>query len=299
MRRWMILCRKNGQLGNRLMVYAHVLAAARERGWILLNPTFAEYSDDFAGPRRHLAGSTSVHAAEGLPVAPWKRSAAYAATRCLYQTCKPLRPLSAGRITYVRARNSAHVDLAEALTAAETGGTRLLLLQGYHLRHAEWARTHAAWLRAFFRPLARHRAAAEPVVAGLRARAEVVVAIHIRHGDYAQHLAGRFFYSVAQYRVLMRRMVELLAPRRVGFLVCSNAVHGTDDFADFIHVRGPGGVYSDLHALSQCDFILGPPSSYSSWAAFSGGTRLLRIEDPQLPFGLQDFTVQDAPETRY
>lgn len=294
----MILCRKNGQLGNRLMVYAHVLAAARERGWTLFNPTFAEYSDDFEGPRGHLAGSTSVHA-EGPPVAPWKRVAACAATRCLYQVCKPLRPLSAGRIAYVRARNSAHVDLAEAVPAAEARGTRLLLLQGYHLRNAGWARTHAAWLREFFRPLARHRAAAEPLVAGLRAQADVVVGMHIRHGDYVRHLDGRFFYPVEQYLSLMRRMVELLAPRRVSFLVCSNAAHGAADFAAFIHARGPGGVHSDLHALSLCDYVLGPPSSYSSWAAFSGGTRLLRVEDPQRPFGLHDFTVQDAPETRY
>ncbi len=298
MQRLMIICRKNGQLGNRLMVYAHVMAAARERGWTLLNPTFAEYSEGFEGPRGLLAGCATVTPA-ALPVASWRRAVAYGATRCLYQACKPLRPLSGGRIAYARARNAHHLDLGEVLPAAEATGVRLLLLQGYHLRHGAWARAQAPWLRSFFRPIAAHRAAAEAAVGALRAQCAVVVGMHIRHGDYANHLGGRFFFHVPQYLALMRRMVELLAPQQVGFLVCSNAVHAAEDFAGFTVVRGPGGLYSDLHALSLCDHLLGPPSSYSSWAAFSGGTSLLRVEDPARRFTLADFAIQDAPDTCY
>jgi hypothetical protein len=48
-RRSLVLCQENAQLGNRLMVYAHLLAAAGERGWNLLNPTFEPYADLFVG----------------------------------------------------------------------------------------------------------------------------------------------------------------------------------------------------------------------------------------------------------
>lgn len=298
MRRLMILCRKNGQLGNRLMVYAHVMAAARERGWTLYNPTFAEYSDDFEGPRGHLASCSQV-LPEGRPIAAWKRTLACFLLRVGYQLGKPLRFLLGGRLAYLRARNAAHIDLGEALPAIEARATQVLLLQGYHFRNAEWARAHAPWLRTFFRPLAQYRDQAEPLVAGLRAQVDVVVGMHIRHGDYARHLQGRFFYSVEQYLGLMRRMVRVLAPQRVGFVVCSNALHGAADFAEFRMVRGPGGVISDLHALSLCDYVLGPPSSYSSWAAFAGNTRLLRVEKPTVEFSLADFTRQEAPETEY
>lgn len=294
----MILCRKNGQLGNRLMVYAHIMAAARERGWTLFNPTFAEYSDDFEGPRGHLASCSEV-LPESQSIAPWKRTAACILLRVMYQLGKPCRFLSGGRLGYLRARNAAHVDLGKALPEIEARSTQVLLLQGYHFRNADWARAQAPWLRTFFRPLARHRDIAEPVIAGLRAQVDVVVGVHIRHGDYALHLNGRFFYSVEQYLSLMRHMVQLLAPQRVGFLVCSNAQHGAADFAEFTMARGPGGVISDLHALSLCDYVLGPPSSYSSWAAFAGNTRLLRVEDPSAAFSLDDFTVQEAPQTAH
>ena len=41
----MIIGKKYGQLGNRLFLYAHLIAAAEEYGVKLMNPAFAEYAD--------------------------------------------------------------------------------------------------------------------------------------------------------------------------------------------------------------------------------------------------------------
>ena len=40
--RYLIIANKTGQLGNRLVIYAHMLAAGFERGWTVLNPSFRE-----------------------------------------------------------------------------------------------------------------------------------------------------------------------------------------------------------------------------------------------------------------
>jgi hypothetical protein len=62
---------------------------------------------------------------------------------------------------------------------------------------------------------------------------------------------------------------------------------------------GPGHLVADLAALSGCDWLLGPPSSFSAWAAFAGNRPLLVVEDPAADFGLHDFTVSPSVDPRY
>ncbi len=123
--------------------------------------------------------------------------------------------------------------------------------------------------------------------------------MHIRHGDYRQHLGGRFFYELPVYAGLMRQLAAALAPRRAVFLVCANAKWGPQDFAGLAIAPGPGHMVADLHALSRCDRVMGPPSSFSAWAAFHGRVPYLMIEDAERPIAPQDFRVQESPDPKY
>ena len=49
-----VLTRNFGQLGNRLCLSAHLIAAAREYGVTLLNPSFAEYAQYFSATAEDL-----------------------------------------------------------------------------------------------------------------------------------------------------------------------------------------------------------------------------------------------------
>lgn len=276
--RRIVFCRENAQLGNRLIVYAHLLAAARERGWDLVNPTFEPYADLFVGTR------SRPHGRAMLPV------------RLAWQAGKILAPLSGGILARARARGAVEVDLESSVPAAESRGARWLLIQGYRIRCPSWVAKQAAALRTFFTPIDAHRIPAEARVAELRARGDVVVGVHVRHGDYAEHLGGRYFYPIAEYAGFMRRVRDLLAPRNVAFLVCSQAAQPPEALHDLTWTPGPGAAAADLHALSCCDLILGPPSSFSAWAAFFGGKPLLRIEHRTQEFTLADFLPQPHPE---
>ena len=48
------------------------------------------------------------------------------------------------------------------------------------------------------------------LIGGLRNGADIVGDIHIRHGDYASFMDGRYFYSLEQYAIVMRRIVDQL-----------------------------------------------------------------------------------------
>jgi hypothetical protein len=295
----MLLSKKTGQLGNRLTVFAHCIAAARARGYRLRNPAFCEYAPHFVGPRAFVGAADGMPADGAREPAMWRRNVAYALARVAYKGAKVAKVVSFGRLAVARARNEVPLDLKEVVDTAEARGCRWLVLQGYHFRHHGWFDEHAPFVRAFLAPAQPWRSEGEAAVAALRHESQVVVGVHIRHGDYRQHLGGRFFWEVSTYVGFMRRVRELLAPRRVGFLVCSNAVHARDDFAGFAWAPGPGHLVSDLQALASCDLVLGPPSSFSSWAAWYGGARLLRVEDPQAAFALDDFRVLATPDPLY
>lgn len=298
MQRYLFVTKKTGQLGNRLTMSAHCLAAARERGWTLLNPSFARYAEHFVGPRAD-ALVCGAPRPDAEPPLAFSRDLAYAGGRVVWQASKLLKYIPGMPVAAAKARNEEHLDLRPVVLAAEERGARLLALQGYHFRHHPWARRHAEAIRAYFAPLPAIRAEAERAVAALRTRAEAVVAVHIRHGDYAKHLDGRFFYPVPIYLRLMRECQALLAPQRVAFLIFSNAKHEPGDFAEFDATPGPGGLVSDLHALSLCDRIIGPPSSYSSWAAFSGRVPIARVQDPDRALMPTDFELLRSPDPLY
>lgn len=296
--RYLFITKRTGRLGNRLTVSAHCLAAARERGWILLNPSLEHYAEHFVGPRADaIVCKAPRPAAE--PVSALTRRLAYLGGRIVWQASKLLKVIPGMPVAAARALHREHRDLGPVVTAAEQRGARLLALQGYHFRHHPWARRHADAIRAYFAPLPAIRADAERAVAAVRARADAVVAVHIRHGDYAMHLDGRFFYPVPTYLRLMRECQALLAPQRVAFLIFSNATHEPNAFAEFDATPGPGGLVSDLHALSLCDRIIGPPSSYSSWAAFYGRVPIARVQHPDRALLPTDFDLLESPDPLY
>jgi hypothetical protein len=77
----------------------------------------------------------------------------------------------------------------------------------------------------------------------------------------------------------------------VAFLLCSNEALDLRDFADLPVRLATGHFVEDLYALAACDYVLGPPSSYSMWASFYGQVPLLHIERPEQEIQLTDFQV--------
>jgi hypothetical protein len=132
------------------------------------------------------------------------------------------------------------------------------------------------------------RAAAAVVAA--RANGNIVVGVHRRRGDYAGWHGGRYLYTDAEYAATMRGVAELLGPG-VGFMICSNEDWEADSFGDLQVAPGPGHPVQDLEALAQCDFIIGPPSTFSAWASFMGEVPRYQIADPHSQPTRADFVV--------
>ena len=134
---------------------------------------------------------------------------------------------------------------------------------------------------------------AEAMMASLRHEADLIVGVHIRHGDYKDFLGGQFYYTLEEYHQFMLQIKNLYGDKRVAFFISSNARFSTDVFSDCLCFRfenEPSGDILDLYTLSLCDRILGPWSTYSRWASFIGEVPLCCIKNKKQILQGSDFS---------
>lgn len=127
------------------------------------------------------------------------------------------------------------------------------------------------------------------------------VGVHVRRGDYENFFDGRFYYDIPYYYYLMDKLYKLLKVNyeKIKFVICSNCDFNMvsldllsdvsftkNDLIRFEHANG----ITDLYALSRCDYIMGPPSTFSQWASFYGGGKLRFIKSKDVvELDLSDF----------
>lgn len=120
---------------------------------------------------------------------------------------------------------------------------------------------------------------------------DIVIGLHVRYGDYRTHENGKYFYSLEQYRTKVEEAVaELGQDHSVALFVASNE---NIDLRTFDGLNAfsleEGSATSDLFMLSQCDYIIGPPSTYSGWASFYGQKPIYFIENIEDSVSKHDF----------
>jgi hypothetical protein len=149
-------------------------------------------------------------------------------------------------------------------------------------------------LKRIFRPREEIMQKAETMMDGIRQQADMVVGVHVRHGDYKTFRNGRYYYTIEEFRQFMLRIKQLYADRRVAFFISSNGNFSLDEFEGclcFRHGKEPSGDILDLYTLSLCDRMLGPWSTYSRWASFIGDVPLCFIERRDQTFTEHSFSV--------
>lgn len=280
-----VITRRSGQLANRLVRAAHVLAAALERGHGFADLSFGEYAGDFEGTRRDWL--SRFPARRGL-LRPGKVSAHVA--RRLGKAGMWL----AGRTGWPAALELTNVEMTCDLDSPELRALAarrgLVLFAGWQFRTRSLG-AHVEAIRRHFAPAPAHARAVAALHAQLRTRADLVVGVHVRRGDYAGWNGGRYFWEPAAYAALARRVATLFSGRRVLFLVASNEPVHPATWAGLPFAPAPGHPVQDLYALAGCDYLFGPPSTFTQWASFYGSAPLWVVERPDEPPALERFCI--------
>lgn len=149
-------------------------------------------------------------------------------------------------------------------------------------------------LQIIFRPRKEIIDKAAAFISHIRQHANIVVGVHIRHGDYKTFEGGKYYYSFDEFHTFMLQIKQLYSDQSIAFFISSNADFSVDIFPDcncFRFEKEPSGDILDLYTLSLCDRIIGPWSTYSRWASFINDVPLCFIENANQLLTKNSFSI--------
>ncbi|MGI5868132.1 MAG: hypothetical protein ACOX9C_01630 [Kiritimatiellia bacterium] len=258
-----------GRMANRLILASNWIAAAEEVGVRYAHLSFGYYGRYFENLRGR---PFLLYTPEHRSAAPTKRLVGrLAPSKHEKSTGAVLNPLQP--------------PLVERLAS-----TLVLFTRDWRFRCPEAVRKHRDKIRSFFRPAEECKTANARFMEEARGGVDCLVGVHMRRTDYAIFKDGKWFYDDATYYDLMKKTAAL-DKGRTRFVVCSDAAIDTSAFGELDVIKGPNHEFGDCLCLSACDKIIGPPSTYSKWAAFAGGVPQLVISDPSKPVTDASFII--------
>lgn len=240
----MIFVKGYGQMCNNWLQYAHIYAWGREYGVRTVSMRFAYKYRYF-----HICET------------PWHNPATYIAAKLLIKT----RLIRCLWLQHPRQRTDPEVHRLLSRSP-------LIAADGWSFRHPQLFMKYRAEIASLFafRPA---KVAAKAAWLRSLPGADVRLGLHIRRGDYARWQGGAYFFADDEYAERVRQFAALFPGKRVQVLVATNdpradlgLLRSRSGVADMHLTRGNPG--EDLYLLSECDYIMGPKSTFSLVAAF-------------------------------
>jgi hypothetical protein len=281
----LVISAKSGQLGNRLLLFANFIAFARENKFTVLNPAFEEYAEFFQSTAKDFL---CCYPAPLLSIPGNKKIRQY-----YYNFNRSL--VESGRFNTIDIKRDKPFNWSRSNIVEQLKPKSLNFFKGWLFRDGWFVdetanlRKHSDAIRAYFQPLKKYQENIAKLISNIRNGTDILIGVHIRQGDYRQHQDGRYFYQAEQYLKVMESVQALFSDKQVTFLICSNEKQEADFFQHLSYVYGNNHIIEDMYALAECDYIIGPPSSYTMWASFYGERPLYMIRDVNKALELKDF----------
>ena len=257
----MIFARDKSQMCNNLLQFAHVYAYGREHGRHVLSMRFSYKYPYFRIRHTRHTSFTLYLAAKGLAALRILPTASY--------------------------RDGCDPKALERIVERH----RNVVVAGWNVRYYDLFLKYRDEICSLFQI---DEAYALPVQAKMRVLDEekgVRLGLHIRRGDYAQWADGRYFYDDKTYAAFVRGFVRLHPGETVHVYLatndpvvteeafCRTLQEGTEkgEKKPKVHLLG-GTPPEDLYMLSQCDALIGPPSTFTLVAAMYRDIPLCRMD---------------------
>lgn len=276
---------KHGQLCNRLFYIAHLIGCSVETGHTVIDYSLDEYSKYFKGthkqsifsyPKQYEILTHYTFRKYSLPLFVFVKNKLSKNSNFILDHNKPEYQNSTEKY-FERIKKS------NFLICSDWVNTEFLALEKYKSE-----------IKAIFEPKEEYLKRIDLTINEAKKSSDLLIGIHMRRGDYKEFTGGRYYYSDADYYTLMKAMEGIFATKRITFYLCSNEPINKSNFSDFKIQLGNNHIIEDLYCLAKCDYIVGPPSTYSGWASYYGDVPLLsvtKIDTSKLSIKLDDFRI--------
>lgn len=129
---------------------------------------------------------------------------------------------------------------------------------------------------------------------GQKDKDEIRLGVHIRRGDYKTWRNGIYFYEDDVYQDYILQFRKLFPGKRLTVYICSNdpklnRASYTSYLQDMKVIFPQGGQEDDLCLLSECDYLIGAPSTFSLVASMYHDLPLCWMEKKHIDLQLSSF----------
>jgi hypothetical protein len=295
MKKTVIIADKNGQIGHRLFLFAHYIANSIRYDYKLINPDFNEFRDYFDSAKQNDYGNLAVSTRfsnsvflNNIITRIFKFIAAV-----LHRTIPATRWYKLVRIYQT---SDQHIDKFIFHDIEKdrlfSRNEKIVFMQGWSFRSPESVVEYKKEIRRHFRLKPFWKLKVDNFVNSCKGEADMLIGVDIRRGDFKNFMNGKYYYSAEEYRSFMEQTIKLFPEKKITFVICSNERIQINDLDNCNVVYGPGHFIEDLYTLAECDYLLGPPSTFSQWASYYGDKPLRIITDAQTPIrNIKEFTI--------
>ncbi|MDX6611502.1 MAG: hypothetical protein QOD75_688 [Blastocatellia bacterium] len=287
-----IVASKPGELGNRLFVFANFIAGVLDYKFKLANPAFDEYAKYFPQTNQDLFCRYPARRSFLKPSASLRKllyKTTYVIGRVLAKS-----GIKSKRLQTITLDWDDVCELSGPNFESLLRSPQLIFMQGWKFRSQDGLIRHAAPIREFFEPLPEHRANVTRVMEQARHDTDVLVGVHIRDGIKNFANVRHFWNPPEKYAEMISQVQDFFPGKRVTFLICSDVKQDPEVFSRYRFFNGPGHLVEDLYALAECDYMFGPPSTFTLWASYIGEVPLKFVLDSSQPLRLDEFVLTGA-----
>ncbi|WKN33942.1 alpha-1,2-fucosyltransferase [Porifericola rhodea] len=279
-----VIINKSGQLANRLFLMANFIAFSNAHEIKIYNPSFDEYAKFFekTSPQALVRFPISTNSKWRMPYTDIIRSMVY---QVIYKAVRVLEKLNIYESTIhcildIGLYQKMPLDSAKFINLARK--KKFLLCKGWAFRDETNFSLAADIIKPYFKPLPCYLTQAITIANSARSSENtLLVGVHIRRGDYKTFLNGKYFFPLSVYISYINKVQSLFPGRDIKFIVCSNETIDVRVFKGYDVVLEERNMVVDLALLAACDYIIGPPSTFSIWASYYGDVPLYKIENEQ------------------
>lgn len=271
----LILADHTGRLGNKLILFSHVIAAAEEYGCRVINLSILPAAHYFEGlhlnplgeyPKRFFPIDLRwLFRVFRKPIQDWVRG----------RRGKP--PLQNRWLTVLDMENRPVYRLDSPEFAALTRQSRWIILWGYPYRCPDLVKKHGEKIREFFRIRPQVAPVASKEIAAAEGSGKETIAIHIRQGDFRDWNEGKYYLTPqATSQGLASKGWNLEDPWYRTW-VCSDESIPKNLFPAKSTFGVPRALGEDLFIMSRCQRLVGGWSTLVYFCSFLGGGEFFRI----------------------
>lgn len=289
-----IIGKKFGRMANRLWIFSYFAANAIEYDYNLLYRNFDEFIWYFRSTRANNFDGYPIKAriSRFIPL----DYILYWLMQAVIESIKNIKPLFPFYTIKKVPRAGEGFDLNDS-EFVKNATTKLVITRdgGFYFRDNRNLKKHKEKILQFFVPGTKYKEEIDQLINKSRETSDILVGVHIRKGDYERWKKGQWFFENSFYAKCMKSMAQQFENdgKRVLFLLVSNEPVNENDFMEISTIKGPGHMVEDLYALAECDYIIGPPSTYTLWASFYGEKPLWFMETPDKVPDLSKFFIAE------